>query len=229
MAEQKEKSRNIHFICFMLAILLSLAIAVKNQMMVGNSIPSIYYDDLILTETNQSVLDDCTLEMVHAKLDGLRIFDLQHDPQLHVRAQDPTGWTVHGIALTIKEPFRVDVECKLYYPSAEEKYTEDCADTFTLPAGRRIACFSIPEEVSYRLQKFRIDIDEPYEIEDIRIFPEMITGIYTPDRNTGKYLFIIYALVVFALAEVFFSIGRLFFVVSSYDLRWNKKTVLLIL
>ena len=213
----------------MLAVLLSVLIVIKNQMADNSPLPSKYYDDLVLPENNRSILDECTLLMVHGKLDGLRISEVQRDPQLHVTAQDEEGWTVHGIALTLKEPFRVDMDCKLYYPSTEDRYTEDCADKFQLPAGERIIYFSIPEEVSYNLQKFRIDIDEPYEIEDIRILPEMIRGTYDPDPQKGSYLFFIYAIVVFALAEVFFSIARLFSDADEFCLRWNKKSALWIL
>ena len=200
MVGHKGKSKNVHIICCVLAVLFSFLIFIKNQTADYSPLPSNYYDDLVLSENNRSILNECTLEMVHAKLDGLRIYEMQRDPQLHVRAQDADGWTVHGIALTIKEPFLVDVECKLYYPSTEDRYTEDCADKFTLPAGERVVYFSVPEEVPYKLQKFRIDIDKPYEIEDIRILPETIRGTYTPDPQKGRYLFFIYPIVIFVLA-----------------------------
>ena len=156
MAGNKGKSKNVHIVCCVLAIVCMLLIIMKNQTADYSPLLSTYYDDLVLPENSRSILDECTLEMVHAKLDGLRIYEMQRDPQLHVRAQDADGWTIHGIALTIKDPFLVDVECKLYYPNTEGRYTEDCADEFTLPAGERVVCFSVPDEVRYRLQKFRI-------------------------------------------------------------------------
>lgn len=229
MAGHKGKSKNVHIICCVLAVLFSFLIFIKNQTADYSPLLSTYYDDLVLPENSRSILDECTLEMVHAKLDGLRIYEMQRDPQLHVRAQDADGWTIHGIALTIKDPFLVDVECKLYYPNTEGRYTEDCADEFTLPAGERVVCFSVPDEVRYRLQKFRIDIDKPYEIEDIRILPEMIRGTYTPDPQKGRYLFLIYPIVIFVLAEALFymaSLTGLFAGDLGSRFRWNRKAVL---
>lgn len=229
MAGHKGKSKNVHIICCVLAVLFSFLIFIKNQIADYSPLPSNYYDDLVLSEDNRSILDECTLEMVHAKLDGLRIYEMQRDPQLHVRAQDEDGWTIHGIVLIIKEPFLVDVECKLYYPNTEDRYTEDCSDKFTLPAGERVVYLSVPEEVPYKLQKFRIDIDKPYEIEDIRILPEMIRGTYTPDPRKGRFLFFIYPIVIFVLAEVFYymaSMAGLFAGDLGLRFRWSKKGVL---
>lgn len=190
----------IHGICAVCACVLSIIMLLLSDALMVQEIPTVCYDDIAMPEDSVSVLNDVIMYTVNSRLEGRNVYMEAEDPQLLFQFRGKKR-RVSSVGLLLAEEFQHEVICTLFYPTAEGEYIEERKDVFTLPKGKRMVYFEIPEEQGDRFGELRVDIDEDYTIEDILISKQPVSDVCRPVQK--KWPAGIYFVVWFALLELF--------------------------
>ncbi|MCC8103131.1 MAG: DUF2142 domain-containing protein [Clostridiales bacterium] len=226
---KKRNSVFYHLICILCACLISCVAVISTNSSIPETISSDYYEDLSLAEDGDSILDQVSLRAKHCTLEGLHVCfekpedeEEDPDPQLLMTFEEGAGVHVRTVELVLEEGFLYDVICVLFYPNEDGSYEEDCSVTVTLPREETSVFFELPEDLGYSVEKLRIDIDEDYTIQDIRISNETPVQEYRLEKASMLQRGLITFAVVFALAEVILYCAPWVMQAAGYYLK-NKK------
>lgn len=190
-----------HIICMLCACLVCCAGVIFMRYLMADTIPSEYYEDIVMPEECTSILDITSIRTLNSERKGRHIYAGEHDAQLIFEFNDQKKVKVRSVEVRLEESFPYDVLCSLFYPNPDGKYKEECKETFTLPKGRTSAYFEIPDDVRYSMACLRVDIDEDYILEDVLISEEPISSEYRPKEHYPIGFALIHFLIWFAVFE----------------------------
>ena len=177
------------------AALLSFAAWGPGQNLTPDRLVSYSAEDQTVPEDMLSILHQVTLIPVNASLESSFFHPEADDAQLIVSMRPEQTRTVRSIEFAFRESFKGNTEYTVYYPEDNGVFSEKCKLTGTLKAGNDSRLVELPQSASYDLSCFRLDIDENYHLEDLRVSPSGTSGIYIPSEHSDTRLFIVLFLV----------------------------------
>ena len=181
---RKNNSLIIHIICVLGACLLMVLSLWSTAISMKGTVPSDHFNDISMPDNAVSVLESSELEAYNCTMDGLHIYDVEDDPQLHIRFADGKPQSVRSIHFRLEQSYPYDQLCVLYYPERSGEYSEKFTIQTTLRKGNRDIYYVLPESVNYKIKDFRIDIDDEYVLEEIEISDQKIIGAYDWSRHS---------------------------------------------
>lgn len=194
-----------HAVCFLGACLISCGILFFTKNSMPDVIPSECYEDLRMPEDSVSVLGRVTVKAVNSSIRDLHVYtdDEAKDAQIILKFTDKKAVKIRSVQLVLEESFPYNVSCTLYYRNPSGEYVEECKAALTLPKGQKNIYFQLPDDATYPLKQFRIDIDEDYVIEDVRISENDLVGEYQfAEHADWKKAGVLYFFVWFVLLEL---------------------------
>ena len=192
-----------HVVCLLGACLLSCGILFFTKNSLPDVLPSECYEDLRMPSESSSILDRVTIKAVNSRINNLHVTAKKKDARIILKFEDNKAVKIRSIKLALKESFPYNVACTLYYRNPSGEYVEECKVAVTLPKGMKDIYFQLPDDVTYPLKQFRIDIDDDYVIEDVRISEHELEGEYQfAEHADWKKAGVIYFFVWLVLLEL---------------------------
>ncbi len=215
---KKKNKLAVHGLLVICACIISCLLLFSNRSMRGK-VQTVSYDDLFMPEDTVSVLNDVIMYTVNSRLEGLTVFNEEEDPELLMAFREGPQ-NVRSVGLLLEEGFQHEAACTMYYPLEDGSYTEARQDVFTLPKGKRLIYFEIPEDVNNKMPELRVDIDEDYYIiEDILISEQPVRAYYQPLQQKWP------AAVYFVIWLIILELG--FYFLPALSIRaarlWEKR------
>ena len=203
------------------AALLTIAAWGPGQDLTPDCLVSYSAEDQTTPEDMLSILHQVALVPVNASLEGSFFRPEADDAQLIVSMWPEQTRTVRSIEFTFREPFKSNTEYTVYYPEGNGMFSEKCKLTGTLKAGNDSLLVELPQSASYDLSCFRLDIDDNYHLEDLRVSSSGTAGIYIPSEHRDNRLFIVLFLVHALLLGILWSLmkGKKDFLLPQRDTR----------
>ena len=221
----------MHLIIFLCACLICFAAELLTRFSMPDAISSMYYDDIEMPEESISALEVMDLSSLNSHIRDLNVYMDQEDPQLFLKFKDNNSLNIHSIEIKLRKSYLFDLTAVLYYPKETGEYVEACKTVYMLPKGKKSIFFVIPEDVTYKMHGFRVDIDEDYSIEDILISQEELNNEYRTLEHQEPRSLLIYFLVVFIVLECIYFVFPEFLrlVKGQWEVRKNIAAVLLLM
>ena len=196
------------FLIFAAAVILTLAAWGFGKLQTPESLVSYSYEDRKLPEDMLSIIHEAGLVPVNARLEGSYFCPEADDAQLIVSVEPEQTGAVRCIEFDFQEPFESDTAYTLFYPGEDGAFSEKSTLSGTIRPGKDSLFLELPKEAGTDMQFFRLDIDEEYHLEDIRVSPSETTGTYIPaDHRDGRLLTALF-LTDLLLLEMIWFLGK---------------------
>lgn len=190
------------------AILLTLAAWGLGKLQTPDELVSYSYEDRKMPEDMLSIIHEAGLVPVNARLEGSYFCPEAEDAQLIVSVEPDQTGPVRCIEFAFREPFESDTAYTLFYPGEGGAFSEKSTLSGTIRSGKDSLFLELPKEAGTDMQFFRLDIDEEYHLEDIRVSSAGTTGIYKPADHRDSRLLTALFLVHFLLLEMIWFLGK---------------------
>ena len=133
-----------------------------------------------------------------------------------------------GVIARLKEAYPYDLTCRLEFQNRAGNFDFNCHVDAKLPKGEKVVYFSLPEDRYYDMTGLRIDFTDSYEIEEVLIHEQQLSGVCSPaDHFSRRSLWIFFLAALFCLECVRYFLPNILQALPGVGAKIRRKLYVL--